>query len=322
MKQNSWKKPNSFTETVELVENFARQEIVRETEEKQLYYHTIDHAIAVKRRANRIFQAVKFTLSNKLSPTELARLERLIALCAMTHDMVQQFTLSKEIRTPRKRIPGVSETATVNKLVEYLKNLNQELSVNRHNSSILFSKEDLATIEEGILATVCDRDPQAGKAPYSFSAHSIYQPYLYDSQSKISIVGQIIALADLGTLGMDGVKPYIREGILVFLEDNLDVKSLILDCDYPNPSIQTATKARLLNMARFIVNLAQERKARFELEIAGFCPEARKVLREKVFTHFNQENIETIKAIVPNGDNVSLEELTDFFCLNNFAELR
>ena len=320
MKQNSWKKPNSFTETAKLVEKFAIQEIARETEEKQLYYHTLDHAIAVKRRAKCIFRAIKPILSNSQSSVELDRLESLISICAMAHDMVQQFSQSEDkVATPRKRISGVSEIATANKLIDYLKHLNQKLSIDRADSAILFRDEDLATIEDAILATICDRDPKAGKANYSFSAHSIYQPYLYSSQPKISIVGNIIALADLGTLGIDGVEPYIREGILVFLEDNLDTKSLILNCDYPSPSIQAATKARLLNMARFIVNLAEERKARFELEIAEFCPEAREILREKVFIYLNQENIKKIKTTVPTSDNTSLEELIDFFCLKNIA---
>jgi hypothetical protein len=319
MNPNSWKtKPSSFTETVQLVEDFVQQEIIRETEEKQLYYHTIDHAIAVKRRANHIFQAIKFILSASQLPTELNRLNRLIELCALAHDMVQQFSRSQESKSPRQRIPGVSEAATVNKLIEYIENLNQTLLATQADASILFSDLDLATIEDGILATICDRDPQAGKASYSFSPHSIYQPYLYNLQRKTSIIGKIIALADLGTLGMEGVEPYIKEGILVFLEDNLDLKSLILNCNYSNLSIPQNTKVRLrlLNMARFIVSFAQERKARFELEIANFCPQSRQILREQVFTHLNQENIDKIKAIVPTDDQTSLVELIDFFCLN------
>ena len=316
MKQHSWKKPSSFAETVRLVENIVEQQIIKETAQKQLYYHTIKHALSVKRRAVRIFQAIESVATKSKSSIELNRLQNLIELCAMSHDMIQQFVLSDLHQTPRKRIPGVSEAATVEKLFEYIKDINRTLLIEL-NSSILFNDLDLAIIKDAILATVCERDPQAGKVSYSFSSHSIYQPYLYNCKPKISIVGNVIALADLGTLGIDGIKPYIREGILVFIEDNLDVKNLILNCDYPSSSLQTATRDRLLNMARFIVNLAQERKARFELEIAGFCPQARQILREDVFIHLTQENIERIEAIVPTEDNVSLTQLIDFFCSNN-----
>ena len=316
MKQYSWKKPSSFAETVRLVENFVEQQIVKETAQKQLYYHTIDHALSVKRRAIKIFGAIESIAVKSQSSIESNRLESLIELCAMSHDMVQQFSLSDRHQIPRKRIPGVSEAATVEKLFEYIKNLNRALLID-FDSSILFNDLDLAIIEDAILATVCERDPQAGKVAYSFSSHSIYQPYLYNFEPKTSIAGNILALADLGTLGVDGIKSYIREGILVFLEDNLDVRNFILDYDYPNLSIQTTIKDRLLNMARFIVNLAQERKARFELEIAGFCPQARQILREDVFIHLTQENIERVKAIVPTRNNVSLAELIDFFRSNN-----
>lgn len=319
MKQHGWEKPNSFSETVRLVENLVEQQIVRETAQKQLYYHTIEHANSVKRRAIRIFQAIDSVVVNEGLSIESNRLQSLIELCAMSHDMVQDFSLADKHQIPRKRIPGVSETATVEKLFEYIEHLNRALPIDL-NSSILFNDLDLAIIEDAIMATVCELDPQAGKAVYSFSSHSIYQPYLYNSQPKTSIAGNIIALADLGTLGIDGIEPYIREGILVFVEDNLDIKNFILNCNYPNSLDRGEIKNRFLKMARFIVNLARERKARFELEIAGFCPKARQILREEVFIHLTQENIEKIEAIVPTNEDVSLTELIDFFCSNNNLE--
>ena len=316
MKQNSWEEPRSFAETVQLVENYVRQEITRETKDKQLYYHTLDHALAVKRRANTIFQAIESFIPKNQLPIELERLECLLGLCAIAHDLVQQFSVPTEIQMPRKRTPGVSETATVAKLIKYIQQLNQRLLKRGLDASILFNDRDLVIIEEAILATICDRDPQAGKASYSFSPYSIYQPYLYNSESKISIVGNIIALADLGTLGMDGVEQYLKEGILIFLEDNLDLKDLILNCDRPAFSATETVKTRLLNMARFMVNLARERQARLELEIADFSPQARQILRSQIFVYLNRKNIEKIIATVPTDEHTSLAELIDFFCLN------
>ncbi|MGL4884344.1 MAG: hypothetical protein ACRC8K_25310, partial [Waterburya sp.] len=232
MEQNCWRtKPNSFAETVQLVEDYVRAEIAQETKDKQLYYHTLDHALAVKRRANLIFQGIKPVLQASQSLEELQRLESLIALCAVAHDMVQEFVAKTETYKPRQRIPGVSETATANKLIQYLRDLNQNLATDV-KPTILFSDQDLKIIEDAIAATICARDPLAGKVSYSFSPYSIYQPYLYKSQTKISLVGNVIALADLGTLGIEGIKPYLQEGILVFIEDNLDLADLILSCSY------------------------------------------------------------------------------------------
>ena len=319
MKQNYWhKKPSSFAETVELVENYVREEIIRETKDKQLYYHTFDHALAVKRRANKIFQEIKFVLFKSESNCELKRLNSLINLCAMAHDMVQLFESDTLANRPRKRPVGISEVASANKLIEYIQNLNQELATYELEPSIIFSDRDCQIIYDAIVATICERDPQANKASYSFSPYSIYQPYLYNSQSKISIVGSIIALADLGTLGIDGTENYIQDGILVFLEDNLDLKDLIINCNYSAIQNKDIVKARLLSMARFIVSLARERQARFETEIAGFSFQARQILRDKIFIYFEIENIKKIETIVPTNENTSLLELVNFFCLNNY----
>jgi hypothetical protein len=319
MKHNSWRtKPNSFAETVQLVEDYVRAEIAQETKDKQLYYHTLDHALAVKRRANLIFQGIKPVLQASQSLEELQRLESLIALCAVAHDMVQQFVATTEPYKPRQRIPGVSETATANKLIQYLRDVNQNLATYELEQTILFRDGDLKIIEDAIAATICARDPLAGKVSYSFSPYSIYQPYLYKSQTKISLVGNVIALADLGTLGMEGIQPYLQEGILVFLEDNLDLADLIFNCSYNDSRDLNSNiiKTRLLNMARFMVSLAQERRARFELEIASFTPPARQILREEIFVYLNAENIKKIETIVPTKESTSLPELIDFFCLN------
>ena len=321
MRQNYWNEnPNSFAETVQLVKNYVADEIKRETKAKQLYYHTLDHSLAVQRRANYIFLQLKSVLSQSQSTQELERLKILVDLCALAHDMVQLFDLHSKVDRPRRHISGQSEIKTVNKLLQYIQNLNQQLATYKVTNSILFNNSDRQIIQDAILATICQLDPQAGKAKYSFSTFSVYQPYLYDPKPKISIVGSIVALADLGTLGMEGVESYIRDGILIFLEDNLDLKKLIIYGDRANLD-QTSVKIRLLNMAKFMVNFAKERSARFELEISSFAPTARQILREKVFIYLNPESIAKIEKIVPTDDSTSLPTLIDFFRLNEKPDL-
>ena len=297
MTQKYWEqKPTSFAEIVQLVEKYLQAEIVQETKEKQLYYHNLGHALAVKRRADSIFQAIKPVLMENYSLQELTRLESLISICGLAHDMVQIFEPTPP-NLSRKRLSGSSETETANKL-------------------FLFSDREQQIIRDAIIATICVQDPHGSKAPATFFAHSIYQPYLYDSHSKISIVGSIIALADLGALGMDGVEAYIQDGILVFLEDNPHLQELVLHCHYPNSSAQDSTKAKLLTMSRFIVDLAYERQARFEQEIAGFMPQLRQILRNQVFIYLNQASIDRITTLVPNQSSASFSQLISFFCSN------
>ena len=316
MTQKYWEqKPTSFAEIVQLVEKYLQAEIVQETKEKQLYYHNLGHALAVKRRADSIFQAIKPVLMENYSLQELARLESLISICGLAHDMVQIFEPTPP-NLSRKRLSGSSETETANKLLRYIQNLNQAVATEKLDASFLFSDREQQIIHDAIIATICVQDPHGSKASATFFPHSIYQPYLYDSHSKISIVGSIIALADLGALGMDGVEAYIQDGILVFLEDNPHLQELVLHCHYPNSSAQDSTKAKLLTMSRFIVDLAYERQARFEQEIAGFMPQLRQILRNQVFIYLNQASIDRITTLVPNQSSASFSQLISFFCSN------
>ena len=324
MKQNYGDRaPGSFAETVQLVEEYVSAEIIQEIAAKQLYYHTLDHAVTVKRRASKIFQAIQSVLFPSYADQELARLENLISLSAFAHDMVQQFAPVTAANRPRKRPAGISEAQTAKKLLNYIQNLNQELATEVSNPAILFSDRDRQIIQDAIIATVCQADPNTDRADYQFSANSIYQPYFYDSQPKISIAGSIIALADLGALGMEGVDSFIQDGILVFLEDNLEFKELILDCNiqkYLSSSLSDngdRLKNKLLGMTRFMVNLAGDRQARFESEIAQFSPMARQILRDQVFIYFNQETLDKIDTMIPTQENVELGELMKFFCLNS-----
>jgi hypothetical protein len=343
-------KPTSFTEMVQLVEQYVQDEIVQEIKDKQLYYHNLNHALAVKRRANSIFQAIRPILTANHSSQELSRLESLISICGLAHDMVQIFEPTLP-RSTRKRSDS-SELETANKLLRYIQNLNQALiqtcKTEKLDSSLLFSDREQQIIRDAIIATVCIADPQGSQVETSWSPQTIYQPYLYDAQNKISIVGSIIALADLGALGMDGVEAYIQDGILVFLEDNPHLEELVLNCQLPGDRVlkdtaphiaeaephrgaclegnllnlsgqdttQELTRVKLLTMSRFIVDLAQERQARFEQEIAGFIPQIRQILRNQVFIHLNQESINQVKTLVPNHSNATLKELLNFFCSN------
>ena len=329
MKNYRNQKLSSFADTVQLVESYVRKEIIQEAQLKQLYYHNLSHALAVRRRAKQIFRQIEPVLSQHKSAAEIERLASLIDLCGLAHDMVQLFEPDTAVDRPRKRQVGLSERETANKLLRYIEQLNQELiaTANFDDSSVLFSGRDCQIIRDAIEATICMRDPLAGKVDYTFSPYSIYQPYLYEPQPKTSILGSILALADLGALGMEGVDSYIQDGILIFLEDNLNFKDLILNCNYsqyevdcPRYSDKSATESKLLAMARFMVNLAYERLARFELEISGFDREMRQILRDRVFIYLTPENMQQVAAKIPTQDDVSLSNLVEFFCLNRASD--
>ena len=117
----------------------------------------------------------------------------------------------------------------------------------------MFTESDISVIQDAIEATICIYDP---------SEQGIYQPALYDQTRNLSIVACIIALADIGSLGMDGIAAYNQEGSLLFLEENPDVIPVILNqttatLAVDNPELYENIRQRLLKRARFQVNFAK-----------------------------------------------------------------
>jgi hypothetical protein len=298
--------PNSFADTVLLVENYVLGEIARETELKQLYYHTVDHALAVKRRAKTIFQALNTSLRENYDLIEIERLENSLDLCAVVHDMVQEFSPSPSHQS-RQRCFGVSEKATIDKAIEYLQNLNRKLLTDRFNPNIMFTDIDLQLVRESISATICR---------YDRKNKSIYQPYLYQTQKPLSIAAKIIALADLGTLGMDGIEAYLHESKLIFAEDRPALASIILHPETLTSSelnsqfYREEVEPQLVKMIQSIVTFARERYRRFELEISSFNERDRQILRNKVFHHLNSKTIEKIELLLTNKNRTAIELLT------------
>lgn len=311
-----------FTEVCFKIESFALAEIEQETRKKQLYYHTIDHAYAVKRRANIIFQALKPIFSTRIEQKELHRIEHLINICAITHDMMQEFSFSLEKNSSRKRPFGLSETATINKLINYIGQINQNLLLNNSQSIAIFTNADINTIKEAIQATICH---------YNYLDNFIYQPYLYQSNQELSITAKIIALADLGTLGMEGIAPYQQEGILLFLEENPDIakffseqksnqssQDLILT-NLKKSAIYSKLKEKLLQSTHSMVRFAQGRKANFEQEISSFNEKAKNILRDRIFIYLTNENLHQIESLVPTKSSTTLTELLEFFNFDRYV---
>jgi hypothetical protein len=191
--------PKTFVESVRQVEEYALFQTQKAAVEQQLYYHNEEHVQAVKRRARAIFEAIApFLCTTKIS---LERTQLLVDLCATAHDMVQIFSANTLPHTPRKRPHGVSEAETIVRLVTYIQNLNQQILQHDPDSNAVFTDSDLETIREAIEATICNYDP---------GDRSIYQPSLYRPDKPPNTVALVLALADLGALGIEGIdKTYL-----------------------------------------------------------------------------------------------------------------
>jgi len=305
--------PTTLAESIAQIKTFALQEFDREIVQKQLYYHTREHVNNVKRRANQIFQAVcpywKAAPDEGQPTLDIPRMKLLLDLCAISHDMIQVFVVQPQAHTPRQREPGVSETATFERLLDYINELNQQLQKHAPASPARLTDQDINIIRDAIAATICAYDP---------TEQAIYQPDLYNPNKSLSPVARILTLADIGALGIDGVNVYHREGSLLVLEDNLDLIPLLLDgtihsLSSDNSELYQNIQQRLLSRCRFQVNFAKSRYARLEREIAGFPEDAISTLTHEVFKYLNPTTIQEIEATTPTDENASLEVLLQFF---------
>jgi hypothetical protein len=303
--------PQTFTETVAQAKAFVLQVFDREIAEKCLYYHTRQHVEGVQQRASRIFQVSHPDFN--VSDTS-ARLGLVLDLCAVAHDMVQIFVPQVEPHTSRRRETGASEAATIEDLLAYLSKLNQPTLINQA-SSAQFTDSELQIIQEAIAATICDYDPVE---------QAIYQPALYRQEPAISLVARILALADIGSLAMEGIEAYNLEGSLLFLEENPDVQSLLqhdklknITLDYPE--LHENIRQRLLHRARFQVNFAKSRLRRLPQELEVFPSEVAATLLQQVFHYLTPETIEAIEFKTPTAEDTSLQTLVDFFQLDQIA---
>ena len=312
--------PRTFAEAVTKVKNFALQEFDKEIAQKQLYYHTREHVNGVQRRAQIIFQVIRpdweASQEGDTASDYITRMQLLLNLCAASHDMIQVFIPQTEPHTSRRREPGVSETATINKLIHYVQEQNQWLHQYDPESPALFTDSELHMLREAIEVTISLFDP---------SDQAIYQPDLYNPDKNLSLVAWIIALADIGALGIEGIEAYNWEGSLHLLEDNPDIIPLILNGDIynlasENQELYENIRQRFLRRARFQVNFARSRVARYTREIKGLPTEAIPILTHDVFKYLNQETIRKIELITPTDEDTTLDELMEFFELEKYIK--
>ena len=321
--------PETFEQAVRRVENFALIETQKSAYQKQLYYHNCIHINGVKQRAVKIFQAIipllQENFDSETGQAQLTRMKQLLELSAVAHDMVQEFIPQTQPGTPRLREIGVNEAATISKLITYIEELNQQLLQQNPNSTAIFTESDIQTLKEAIEATVCLFDP---------SDSSLYQLLLYKPEQEISLVALILALADLGTLGMEGIEAYQEEGSLILLEENPDIISALWDentqqivveydtADKEKQELYESIRQRLLKRVRFQVNFAKGRYSRFDREVKPLSSETIQALKNDVFKYLTKETIQEIEMLTPTRDETTLQELVEFFQLEKYIKER
>lgn len=245
-----------------------------EQDDDYLTFHGSDHTRNVVRRVGVIAEALLTSQDISKSQAQLAR------VAAAFHDVVQNSTIEPDPSDPailkRKRATGENENLSADEAVNFMVQENARLAEERGEEDYyLFTAQDVAVVREAIKATTPGWDPEA---------QTVVQPHLKDAVSKVSY---ILALADIGNVGIDGKEAAVRDNDQLFLEENVDVLRAIQDGNI-DAEKQQWYKDRLNGSLASQIKFIEGRQKLFNGEVGIFSSWSQRLLTEEVFTKFDE----------------------------------
>jgi len=192
--------------------------------------------------------------------------------------------------------------------------------INEQEKREIFTKQDMDTAENGILATIP-----------GFAKGTVIQPKLNDfaersleRQSKLKEAGDMkafeeekkkyilvltIALADLGAM-MDGAEEFLRDGNRVFREDNIDIADAMEVTFKMSDQQKEYIFHRIKGWYEAQVKFVEGRREIFELQILSF-PDAAKEDVKKLFKFDEAIQAARDRLKKTNEDEAAIEKEVD-----------
>lgn len=239
--------------------NEALNEIKKNFEDNPDYlnnlpYHRVVHTRDVIRRTNRILQTVERSNPSLITPDLLA----IANLSAAYHDLIQDWEMLKIPQSStikRKRFTGENEERSALAAVNFM---------NRTNSGnrTYFSSSDKETVTEAILGTTPGFNPDLETVTHPKVSRDSH------------LVTKTVALADVGTAGLDGPLPHLNEGDRLFREENLDILQYLKSSEViPSQTLENY-RTRILNWTESQIKFVRGRQRLFPTELDRFPHEA------------------------------------------------
>lgn len=266
-------------------------------ERNRLPFHNRRHTLDVIRRTRALLEAMRG--GGAITERDV----KIGMLAGSFHDTVQRWEESrvkwqengKEVenheKVMRRRFAGENEEASAAEAIAFM-----DRAIEESGDPGLFSEDDKRVVAEAIGVTVPGFNPEKG---------TVVQPNLKEKSSPIALA---VALADLGTAGMDGPEKFAREGDALFREENLDILEVPQKPLNEIPEDQKEYyRKRMLGWSKFQAVFATGRRALLEEELRGI-PEGVRDNVKKLFSRFD-ETIESAKKIGERRDNMTFEEL-------------
>ena len=264
----------------------SRFELAPPEKEDNLDFHNIQHTEDVIRRTENILRAIQRVTVHVVSEKDIA----LGRLAAAFHDVVQEWKEQEaQGKTLRQRFIGKNEEASADEAIAFL---DREASGQADQG---LSEEDFEIVAEAIRGTV---------PGFSMEKKTVIQPNITEQSS---LVARALALADIGTAGMDGAENFLREGDALFREENLDIMRALRNQEELSNEVKEGYRNRMIAWSKFQPIFAKGRQELLDEELRGL-PLGADVAIKKLFNTFD----ESISASARRGEereSMSFDEL-------------
>ncbi len=251
----------------------------KENKYNYLPFHNKLHTVRVERRAVQIAKCIGY------EDIELVR------LCALFHDIVQDYEIKEcGMFLKRSRKTGYNEEESFNVFIEYIKQYYSEYS------------DKIDKIKSAFLATIP-----------SFEQGHVLQKNL---TPESPLLARILAMADLGSAGMESAEVFFSEGCALFREEYLDLYGA--DIDGFDDEFIRAMIGSMHNWLKGQISFINSRKEIFKEDIKVFGDVIKGELT-KLFSNFDA-NLEYIsgkkkefESLIGNYQNQTRRDLKNTF---------
>lgn len=254
--------------------------------DRKLDFHSKEHSLGVAERVGKIVEVLR---GAGVDVTE--RDEILLGMKAMAHDLVQDWEEGvKEGGVVVRVRSRDNEKYSAEELGVFMK------SFNKKNPG-MFTDEEIASAHD-IDCTSAGWDPRHGTA---------WQPGLIE---ELPLQAKILAIADLLEPGFDP-EAYMKNGMALFREDNVDITRFVRDGDLGtlSPEFREKWEKRMRTWIKGQETYAKGRYTRFKEKEAGlFGEQAGKALIEATSSGF-EKSIEMAAERSNRVDDMDFEGL-------------
>lgn len=260
-------------------------------ERDALPFHNVNHTEGVIRRTEAVLSAIREADPSLVSEHDIA----MGRLAGAYHDTVQRWEENKIpdgqfTKVLRRRFAGDNEKASADEGIAFMNEVWNE-------GDAIFSEEDKAVMREAIDVTEPGWDP---------INKTVMQPQL---KEESSLIARAVALADLGTAGMDGPRAFTNEGSALFKEENLDILDSIRSVQISEDQ-KRYFQQRMVGWLKSQAGFARGRQVRLPIELHAI-PEHARYAVVHLFSKFDN-SIRAAEEVARRAEAMNFEDLAHY----------